>query len=98
MPLSPVTLKRMVVVAAVWFRWIVALVIWVAVMFPLIESCTVWSLSTVTGMVLGAEVGVGIGVGAMVGLIVGVGVVADLVGVGIEVGVGAGVGEGFSIT
>ena len=77
-PLCPVTVKDMAVVAADWFVAMKALDIWELVTFPLIATSTVAPLAvftcTVSGACVGEGVAIGVGVGAGIGVDVGVGV------------------------
>ena len=69
-PASPVKLKERVALADVSFIVIVALDIWVVVMFPLIASCIgmpVWVVANIIPLCGGVGVGVGVAVGFGVG-------------------------------
>ena len=74
-PACPVMVKDRVVVLAVWFTCIWALLIWLALMFPSIARFTVAPEEVVASMMLGLAVGAAVGVGVMVGVgfLVGVG-------------------------
>ena len=91
-PLSPVTIMDIVVELVEWFVVIVALDIWVLVMFPLIARLTVATLSIL------AFTNVSSGVGECDGFAVGVGVAFGVVVVvGVEVGLGSDVGKGVGV-
>lgn len=85
-PLSPVTVKDIIVELANWFSAIVALDIWKLVMLPLKARLTVPPISVLADTIVpkGIEEGNGVvvGIGGTFGLFVGVGVE---IGVRVEV-------------
>jgi hypothetical protein len=91
-PLSPVTIMDIVVELVEWFVVIVALDIWVLVMFPLIARLTVATLSILAFTNVSSGVGEGDGFAVGVGVAFGV-----LVVVGVEVGLGSDVGKGVGV-